>query len=180
MERSDAAFALLICAGLLVLSLVLFRRCSSPPKPLGPAPEEGIASLLQAPSKTLGSLRELRGRAVVLEFWATWCGVCRDTLPHMNKLRARFQNRPVVFISVTREGRAKVEPYLKDNPTTGWIGLDEDGRLHRALGVTGIPQVVIIDPQGLIRLKVSPSFLYETDIARALLAAPESRPSASQ
>ncbi|MBI5239939.1 MAG: TlpA family protein disulfide reductase [Elusimicrobia bacterium] len=179
MERSDAAFLLLVGAGVLLLGL-LFERCSAPPKPLGPAPEEGIGSLLQAPSQTLGSLSELRGRAVVLEFWATWCHTCRETLPHMNKMRERFAGRPVVFISVTKEGRPQVEPHLKENPMTGWIGLDEDGRLHRALEITGIPKVVIIDPQGLIRLKISPSFLYETDIERALKAEPAPRPAASQ
>lgn len=171
MERSDAAFLLFLGAGVLLASLLLFERCAKPPKPLGPAPEEGVAALLQAPAQTLGSLRELRGRAVVLEFWATWCHTCRETLPHMNKMRERFAGKPVVFISVTKEGRAAVEPFLKQYPMTGWIGLDEDGRLHRALRIAGIPKVVVIDAEGLIRLKVSPSFLYETDIERALPAA---------
>ena len=174
MERSDAAFVTLLLAGTLLLGLLTFQRCSAPPKPLGPAPEDGIACLLQAPAPALGSLRELRGRAVVLEFWATWCPTCRETIAHMNKMRAKFQNRPVVFISVTNEPRDKIEPFLKDHPITGWIGIDEAGLLQRALGVTGIPQVFIIDPLGQIRLKISPSFLYDTDIERALKAAPRS------
>jgi thiol-disulfide isomerase/thioredoxin len=175
MERSDAAFLSLILAGALLLGLLTFQRCSAPPKPLGPAPEEGIPLLLQAPAPALGSLRELRGRAVVLDFWATWCPTCRETMPHMNKMRAKFRDRPVVFISVTREPREKIEPFLKDHPITGWIGIDETGGLQRALKVTGIPQVFIIDPLGQIRLKISPSFLYDTDIERALQAAPEPR-----
>ena len=180
MERSDAAFLSLILAGALLLGLLTFRRCSAPPKPLGPAPEEGIALLLQAPAPALGSLRELRGRAVVLDFWATWCAPCRDTIPYMNKMRAKFQGRPVVFISVTREPLEKIEPFLKEHPITGWIGIDEAGGLQRALKVTGIPQVFVIDPAGQVRLKISPSFLYDSDIERALKAAPEPRPAAAR
>ncbi|MCX5796056.1 MAG: TlpA disulfide reductase family protein [Elusimicrobia bacterium] len=173
MDRSDAAILILLLAGALLLSLLTFERCAAPPKPLGPAPEAGIPVLLQAPAAALGSLSELRGRAVVLEFWATWCPTCRETIPHMNKMRAKFQERPVVFISVTNEPREKVERFLKDHPITGWVGIDEASGLQHALKVTGIPEVFIIDPQGQIRLKISPSFIYDTDIERALKAAPQ-------
>ena len=175
MDRSDAPVVMLLIAGALLLVLISVERCSGPGKSLGPAPEEGIASLLQAPTPALGSLRELRGRVVVLEFWATWCDSCRETIPHMNKLRAAFQGRPVVFISVTREARETVEAFLRDDPITGWIGFDDEGRLQRVLGVTGLPQVFIIDPGGRITLKISPSFLYASDIERALEAAPRKK-----
>ena len=150
MERSDTAVLLLAAAGVLLASLLLFERCSKPSKPLGPAPEEGVAALLQAPAPALGSLRELRGKAVVLEFWATWCGVCRETLPHMNKMRERFAGKPVVFISVTKEGRAAVEPFLKAHPMTGWIGLDEDGAAFEAFRVRGLPYIVVLDAEGRV------------------------------
>jgi thiol-disulfide isomerase/thioredoxin len=175
MDRSEAAVLMLLLAGALLLGLLCFERCSAPSKPLGPAPEQGVPVLLQAPAATLGSLRELRGRVVVLDFWATWCDACRQTLPHMNKLRAQFQGRPVVFISVTNEPRGKVEAFLKDTPITGWIGIDEESRLPRVLGVTGIPEVFVIDPLGRITLRISPSFFYASDIERALAAAPQKK-----
>jgi thiol-disulfide isomerase/thioredoxin len=175
MDRSDAGVFMLLAAGALLLGLLVFERCSAPSRPLGPAPEAGIPVLLQAPAPELGSLRELRGRAVVLEFWATWCDACRQTLPRMNHLREKFQGRPVTFISVSNEPREKVEAFLKASPITGWIGIDEQARLARLLGVTGIPEVFIIDPLGRITLRINPSFLYDSDIARALKAAPQKK-----
>ncbi len=175
MDRTDAPVLIFLLAGAILLTLLFCARSSNPAKSLGPAPEMGISSLLQAPSPSLSSLRELRGRAVVLEFWATWCDSCRETIPYMNKLRAAFSGRPVVFISVTNETREKVTAFLRDNPITGWIGIDEEGRLQRVWGVTGVPQVFIIDPLGRITLKISPSFLYASDIERALMAAPQKK-----
>jgi len=160
-------FAIVLVAAALA-GFMFLGRCSGRGKPLGPAPDAGIPSLLQAPMPALGSLRDLRGKAVVLEFWATWCDTCRETVPHMNKLREQFRGRPVVFLSVTDEPRAAVEAFLKEHPITGWIGLDEGGRLGNAFGVRGIPQVFLIDREGVILMKISPSYFYASDIERAL------------
>ncbi|HAH05272.1 MAG TPA: hypothetical protein DCM05_01920 [Elusimicrobia bacterium] len=173
-HRSIAGGLALLLAGLMLIGFLFIDRCA-PSKPLGLAPDEGVEALLQAPASSLGSMRELRGRTVVLEFWSTGCGSCRESLPHMNKLRERFKSEPVVFLSVTKEPREVVEAFLRTHPMTGWIGLDEGLSLHRAFGVRGVPEVYVIDRFGRITTKLSPSFFYASDIERALKAEPPQR-----
>ncbi len=148
-----------------------FAACG-PHKTKGPAPDIGIATLLQAPQESLKSLREFRGQVVVLEFWATWCGPCVNLLPHMNKMVESFSGKPVRFISVTDESRERVEAFLKDHPMKASIGLDPSRSVFSAFHVRSRPELYVIDPYGRIWLKVHPSFLYKSDIEGALKAPP--------
>ena len=90
----------------------------------------------------------------------------------MNKLVAAFAGRPVRFISVTDESEEKVRAYMGEHPMKAWIGLDSSRQTFRAFGVRGIPEVFIIDPYGRITLKITPSFLYPSDIEKALKMPP--------
>src|SRR6266446_6561216 len=64
------------------------------------APPLTLQKVLQAPEGIHGTWEELRGQAVVIEFWATWCGGCVDNIPHLNELAERFASRPLQFINV--------------------------------------------------------------------------------
>jgi thiol-disulfide isomerase/thioredoxin len=154
---------------LAVLPFLLLAACGRS-RPLLPAPDAGVPELLQAPRSSLRALSELRGQVVVIDFWATWCRPCRETIPHMNKMADKFAGKPVVFLSVTSDDRATVERFLRDHPMKPWIGLDADDRMGRAFGVREIPQTFVIDPYGRITLRVSPSWLYASDIEKALKA----------
>lgn len=82
-----------------------------------PAPPLTLKDVLQAPEHTNGTWEELRGKAVVIEFWATWCGGCVDNIPHINELAEKFASRPLQFISITDE--MDVEPvkrFLERHP----------------------------------------------------------------
>lgn len=137
-----------------------------------------MEKLIQSPRASLASLSDLRGDVVVLEFWATWCGVCTEKLPHMNRLAEAFEGRPVRFISVTDEPEETVREFLARKPMKAWIGLDPSRRAFAAFRVKGIPQVFVIDRYGRITLKITPSFLYKSDIEKALESPPPS-PSAA-
>lgn len=154
-----------------LLAVLLLAACARKgPKP--PAPDAGLPVLLQSPLKSLPRLSDLRGKTVVIDFWATWCPSCRDTMPYMNKLEGKFAGRPVVFLSVTDEPRETVERYAAAHPIAAWIGLDSDRSMMRAFGVRSIPQTFVIDPYGRVALKITPSFLYESDIEAAIKAPP--------
>jgi thiol-disulfide isomerase/thioredoxin len=155
----------LIAAGLLAGA----SGCG-PAKPRGPAPDFAVKALLQADRPALASLKDLGGQAVVLEFWATWCGPCRETLPSMNKMIDSFAGRPVRFISVTDEPRETVEAFLKTHPMKAWIGLDDDDKIHAAFQVKSIPQLFVIDRYGRIWHKLDPMFFYKSDIEDAINA----------
>ncbi|MBI3549890.1 MAG: TlpA family protein disulfide reductase [Elusimicrobia bacterium] len=150
----------------------LFAAGCGPKKERKEAPDVGIPALLQSPDASLKSLSGLRGQTVVLEFWATWCGPCRESLPHMNKMIESFKGKPVRFISVTREPREDVERFLRAHPMNASIGLDPDGVVHDAFRVRGIPDIYVIDPHGRIWLRIQPSFLYKSDIEAAMKAPP--------
>lgn len=153
-----------------ILALALAGGCRQ--RVLENAPDLGVPSFVQGRTAPLRALSELRPNVVVLEFWATWCGPCRKTLPHMNKLVQEFEGKPVRFIAVTNETPVLVNEFLKDYPMKAWVGIDPEGELSKAFRIRGIPQVVVIDPYGRIQVKVSTSFFYASDVERALQAAP--------
>lgn len=153
---------------LFLAALVLTSACRARPKAY--APDAGPLTLLQAPQGSLASLKDLRGEVLVLEFWATWCGPCREMIPHMNKMADSFSGRPVRFLSVTDESQDKVAAFLKDHPMRAWIGLDPGRSAFRAFKVTSVPQVYVIDPYGRIWHHLEPMFFYNSDIEDALKA----------
>lgn len=154
----------------MALLLLLAAAACGPSKPRGEAPEIGIETLLQAPMSSLQSLKELKGQAVVLEFWATWCGPCVAGIPGMNKMVDSFQGRPVRFISVTDERREVVEAFLKEHPMKAWIGLDPGRRVFSVFKVRTRPELYVIDPYGRIWHKLHPSFFYKSDVEDAIKA----------
>ncbi len=67
------------------------------------APLLEACTLLQAPPGTKLDAASLRGKVVVLEFWATWCGPCIAAIPRLNRLAERFKDQPVQFVAITAE-----------------------------------------------------------------------------
>jgi len=96
------------------------------------------------------SMATLKGRVVVLDFWATWCGPCRVQHPLYEQVKERFRDNPdVVFLSIdTDEERDAVKPFLDEVKWAGPVYF-EDG-LTRALRIASIPTTVITDKRGPI------------------------------
>jgi uncharacterized protein (TIGR03435 family) len=105
-----------------------------------------------------GELPDLAGRAVVLEFWATWCGPCVANIPHLNELATRFEQQGVLFVSLTEEDAETVTGFLKTHPMKGVIALDAGKKtINRYKAAT--PTTVLIDRAGRIARKVHPSYV---------------------
>jgi len=90
----------------------------------------------------------LKGKAVVFDFWATWCEPCRAQHPLYEEVKQRFRDSPdVVFLSIaTDEDRDLVAPFLKENHWGQQVYF-EDG-LSRALMITSMPTTIVMDRQG--------------------------------
>src|ERR1700679_2534416 len=84
-----------------------------------------VSQIIQGPVPKEVSWDKLKGKVVVLEFWATWCGPCIKAIPHLNDLAEQFKGKPVVFISVTSENEDVVRFFLKKHPMKTWVGLDD-------------------------------------------------------
>ncbi len=113
-----------------------------------PAPEATLQPLEGEPV----SLSSLKGKVVVLDFWATWCKPCVMSMPGVAALAKEMKGREVVFFAVNQmEGREKVTAFLEQEKLDIPVALDADGSSARAFGVRGIPHLVVIGPDGVVR-----------------------------
>jgi uncharacterized protein (TIGR03435 family) len=110
-----------------------------------------LVQVLHAPDGTDTSWEKLRGKVVVLDFWATWCGPCVASIPHWNELARQFQDKPVVFIAVSNENEPTIAYFLKHKAIKTWIGLEGTVQSTRdRYGIVGIPTTVIVNQDGIV------------------------------
>jgi len=96
-------------------------------------------------------LSDLKGKVVLIDFWATWCGPCREELPIIEKLHREFKDKNLVALGISNEDRDTIEKFLKNNPLTFPILLDEKGKVAKSYRVVAIPRLLLIDKTGKIR-----------------------------
>lgn len=102
-------------------------------------------------------LADVKGKKiVVVEFWATWCGPCKASIPHLTELQKKFADRGVVFIGVSSEDSAKVRPFVEQmGDKMGYTVATDDNRktsdgYMKAYGQKGIPCAFIVDREGRV------------------------------
>ena len=104
MRRLLSLFLIFVFEGALLAASALPEGGDAPIPRVGDrAPEISLKKLLQAPSEAEARLEALRGKVVVLEFWATWCGPCVSSLVHLSRLAERFKDKPVSIIAISSE-----------------------------------------------------------------------------
>ncbi len=93
-------------------------------------------------------LSALKGKVVVVEFWATWCGPCRTSIPHMNKLHDRWKDKDVVVIGLTDETPEDVQQFVRKNGIRYAVGAGSLSSFD--YGVSSIPHVFVIAGDGMV------------------------------
>ena len=100
------------------------------------------------------SLRELRGKAVFLNFWASWCVPCRAEAKDLEAASQRIKDKNMVFLGVALQDTEKdSRAFLQEFNVTYPNGRDDSGKIAVDYGVWGIPESFFIDPQGRITYK---------------------------
>ncbi len=117
------------------------------------------AKSVAAPDFTLKSrdgknvrLSDLRGQVVLLNFWASWCGPCRQEMPILDNIHNKYKSLGFSVLGVNLDAKSKKAiGYLKDTPVTFPVLYDPKGMTSEQYGVSAMPSTVIIDRNGNVR-----------------------------
>jgi len=101
----------------------------------------------------------LEGQVVVMDFWATWCPPCIDSIPHLNELHTKFEKEKVKFFSVTYEPALHVREFLKEHPMATEVAIDDSLNTFKTFRAWGIPVIFIFDAKGRLVATVHPNNL---------------------
>lgn len=142
-----AATLPILLLGALGLVLVL-RAPAAPATAIGnPAPELSLADLDGNPIH----LADLRGRPVVLNFWASWCGPCVEEFPLLRDAAARHADEGLAVIGVVYQDRSEAaRDFMARNGATWPAAMDPGGRVAAAYGILGPPETFFIGRDGTI------------------------------
>lgn len=101
----------------------------------------------------LVALSDLRGKVVMVNFWATWCGPCRVEMPAMEQLYRTFSRKDfeILAVSTDAEGVSVTKPFQQENRFTFPILHDADYRVGLTYGARSLPMTFMVDRQGIVR-----------------------------
>ena len=91
---------------------------------------------------------ELRGKVVLVNFWATWCPPCRKEMPELETLYGRFSSKGLVVLGISDEEAAKVEPFIRERKVSFPVLLDPGRKVNEMFVVEGIPKSFVYDREG--------------------------------
>jgi len=146
MHRSLIVAALLACASAAFAATHLIAIGT-------PAPSFDLPVFGAKPGHHIG-LADLRGKVVLLDFWASWCGPCRQSFPLYEKLRAEFPVRDFTLLAINLDEMADgPTAFLEEHPVHYTSLADPAGEVARQFGLIGMPSSFVIDRDGVVRAR---------------------------
>ena len=129
------------------------------------APDFQLPNLDQEPL----SLYDLRGKPVVLNFWASWCGPCRIEMPYLQEIHEEYSEEGIVLLAINiGESPSAVEQFLQSNNYSFPVLLDTGGVVAQQYGAIYIPTTYLIDGDGIIQGKRIGPFISKGEIENEL------------
>jgi len=134
----------------LAAALIVALPALAVPGSIGPAPDFKLA----ARGGRQVSLADFKGQVVMLNFWATWCGPCRQEMPLLESIHKKYSKLGFTMLGVNVEPDSKAaEAWLqKQMPVSFPILYDTDSKVSRLYKVAGMPSTVIVDRKGNVRV----------------------------
>ena len=123
-------------------------------------------------------LSSLKGKVVLVNFWATWCKPCRDEMPSLETLNRDLNGRPFQMLSIVfNDDPDKADSFARQLGTTYPVLANPDPELTEAYMITGVPETLLIDAAGVLRHKFTGPYNWGTpemrDLVRGLLPPPQ-------
>ena len=147
---SGAMIAVVIAAACLGGLVILPKLARSSHKMVGTeAPTFALPIVANSAEGARIDLKEMRGHAVLLDFWASWCGPCAMQAPILEKVAAHYQGKGLTVVGVNVDDEAAVvQRYAAQRGISYPMVVDEGGAVQRAYGVNKLPSLVLIDKEG--------------------------------
>jgi len=115
------------------------------------------------------SLRSLKGKPVLINFWATWCDACLYEMPILEQIYEEWSEKGLVMLAINAgESPAKIQSFLKRYNFSIPVLLDTSEAVARRYGVTGLPTTFFIDKSGILQDKVIGAFPNKAEIEKRL------------
>lgn len=118
-------------------------------------PAQALDAGAAAPALSLPGLKAdinlaaLKGKVVYVDFWASWCGPCKDSFPFMNELQAKYKAQGLEVVGVNLDAkRSDADTFLAEVPATFTVAFDAKGDTARRFEVKGMPSSYLIDREG--------------------------------
>jgi len=150
MTRSFTKWFFIFC--LCVIGALILPYCAKKPKEPASAPD----FTLQTVEGQEVTLSGLRGKVVLLDFWATWCGPCKESIPHLTQLYKNYQDKGFELIGMSMDKSGEVEMvrrFVKSMDILYPIIMTPED-VARNYKITGLPTTVLIDKEGKVREKI--------------------------
>ncbi|HYK75349.1 MAG TPA: redoxin family protein [Daejeonella sp.] len=147
---------------IILLLILLVNYAFAQPKNNELAPDIDFKTILNAPVNNI-NLSQLRGKIVLIDFWATWCGSCIEAMPHLKQLQNKYPN-DLQVITVTGETNKRISQYLKVKPSNLWFAIDTNYYISKLFPHQLIPHSVLISQDGKLIANTIPQSVTESVI----------------
>ncbi|WP_395701204.1 TlpA family protein disulfide reductase [Aquabacterium sp.] len=134
-------------------ALLLLGVAAAPGLAAAAEPGQPLQDLVLPGAGRLQTLGDLKGKLVYLDFWASWCGPCKQSFPWMNEMQRKYAARGLQVLAVNLDAqRADADAFLSEHPARFALAFDSQGDTARRIGLKGMPTALLVGPDGKVLL----------------------------